>query len=176
VNEAELLLGYRPWLRAVASRLTGPDKAEDLAQEGWIAMWRAVGKHDPELAPLDYWLKNAAQSRMFSVLRNYAAKKNTSVIAAGHPVSNSTDSVTERDELWDALSVDLPAVELAYHHGEIAAALTALSPKEREYVELRFWHGFQKRELIAHFGYEPRGLHRTATKKLAVALKHLAPV
>lgn len=166
MNEHDLLNSYRPWLRVVAARMTTPDKSEDLAAEGWVAMWRAYGSYDGR-APLDYWLKHVAQQRMISVRRNYAAVKNTMHQLSGLPHADDEVSV------WDGLRVELPEIEVAYHQGEIYAALNALTPREREYVLLRFWHGYRAPQMREHFGYAPHALWTTARPKLASSLEHL---
>lgn len=63
-----------------------------------------------------------------------------------------------------------------YFRGEVAEALDALTPNEKKYVILRFWHGMQKAELSAQFGYDPSGIWRVAKKKLAPALSNLISV
>ena len=68
----------------------------------------------------------------------------------------------------------LGRIELAYHHGEIAQALDGLTPREREYVFLRFWCGWKLPQMREHFGYEPSALWRKARPKLTLALAHLA--
>ncbi len=163
MNERELLLSYRPWLRAIATRMQ-PLRAEEIAQEGWIAIWRAVQSHDAEFAPQDFWLKKNALDRMRSVLRDYQAQLRD---------WRQQVLVGDLTAIWEGEEA-LLEMDLAYHHGEIAQALHSLTPREREYVFLRFWHGYRKPEMIAHFGYEPNGLWRTARPKLAEALAHLA--
>ena len=170
MDQRALLQSYRPWLRVVAANMTTPDKAEECAQEGWIAMWRAYVTYDGR-SPLDYWLKHVAKNRMLSVLRNHAATKNTVQQPAGLPYADHyLDGV---DSVWDALQVELPEIELAYHRGEIYAALNRLTPREREYVLLRFWHGYRAPQMRAHFGYPPHALWTTAKRKLAGSLEHL---
>jgi RNA polymerase sigma factor (sigma-70 family) len=182
VSEAELLAAYRPWLRTVARRMMPPGgerNIEDLAQEGWVAMWKALSTHDGS-APLDYFLKYVAQRRMVSVLekwrnadqgRRQGWSGQVDLQIAGHPTL-----IEDHTAIWNMLTVDLPEVEAAYHHGEILAALAELTPRQREYVLLRFWGGYNQPDIAEHFGYVPRGLWASARKKLATALEHLASV
>jgi RNA polymerase sigma factor (sigma-70 family) len=164
-DERELLLHYRPWLRKVAAGMTTPDRAELLAQEGWIAVWAAIKNYDGS-APLDWWLKRKAHGRMLTLVQvTWRSKKELQHV--------STDDTAE---IWDRLLVEMPEVELAYHHGQIAAALDVLTAREREYVVMRFWGGLNYPELTAHFGYGPQALWRTARPKLTKALAHLAVV
>lgn len=165
MDEHALLGTYRPWLRVVAAGMTTPDRAEDLASEGWIELWRASRSYDGT-APLDWWLKHKAHRRMVTVVdRDWRTVKATQHVA-----------VESEHAVWEQLRVELPAVELAYHRGQIAAALDRLTRREREYVVARFWGGLNYPELTAHFGYQPQGLWRTARPKLAAALAHLGGV
>lgn len=168
-EEAELLARYRPWLRTTAHNLLQGrprDHAQDLAQEGWIEMWKAAGERNAlgKSAPLDYWLKHRALQRMHQMLRDwYGPQKQRQ-----HTWVDDVTSVVE-------LPTVMGQIELAYHHGEIMAAINELTAKQREYVVLRFWRDWGQAELAAHFGYKPGGLWSQAKPRLREALAHLAP-
>jgi DNA-directed RNA polymerase specialized sigma24 family protein len=168
MDERALLLSYRGWLRNTAVDLLAGrplHRAEDLAQEGWIAMWRAV-QDDRDVAvkaPLDWWLKRQALLRMQQCVRDWF----TPAKQRQHLLVDDVASLVE-------LSTVLPVLELAYHRGEVYAAVGRLTPREREYVTLRFWGGANPAQLVDHFGYKPHGLWRTAAPKLALDLAHLA--
>lgn len=164
MDEHALLKEYRPWLLKVAAGMTSPDRVDDLAQEGYIALWKAIKTWDGK-TPLDYWAKFKARGRMIEMVTvRWKTAKEAQYVPA--------------DDDWfaQALTVSLDGIELAYHEGEILQALNQLTPREREYVYLRFWRGLQKPQLVGHFGYEPNGLWRTARAKLQVSLAHLGPV
>lgn len=174
--EEGLLRAYRPWLRKVASGMTSGPVVEDLAQEGWIALWQAYRSLDTAKAPADWWLKKKAHGRMLTlVTRDWRTQKaQTWGIPAGQARSSTDEEMaTLGPSVWDELLVELPDVEMAYHAGEIAAALDRLTPRQREYVMLRFWHGYRLPEMRAHFGYEPSALWRDAKKALSASLAHL---
>lgn len=163
-EERKLLTHYRPWLRGVARRMAPHRDIDDLAAEGWIAMWRAL--HTPARtdrpAPVDWWLKHIATQRMTMCLRDWH-----------EPMKQRQHAYTDDVAAVVDLPHELGALELAYHHGEIHAALDSLSPREREYVIARFWTGMGPPQLQKHFGYKPDGLWRTARPKLAGVLAHL---
>lgn len=167
MNERELLEHYRPWLRVVARRaLGGRPGVDDLAQEMWIALWRGMARMDGS-APADWWLKRQAVLRMNQCLRDWH------------------DPVKARQHEWTSdvtTAVDLPTelggIELAYHEGEILAAINRLSPREREYVYLRFWAhtgGRFNPLLTEHFGDSRTAFEvwRSVRPKLAAELAHL---
>lgn len=174
MDERELLEHYRPWL-FMAARNMLPERyqrhVEDLAQEGWIALWRA--RPDRYDAPVDYLLKQAAVRRMWVVLDTFKREGGNAKGRGVPPAVDVQHSDFSEPDLWPELLMDPEQVELAYHHGEIATALSELGAREREYVVLRFWGDLASRELTGHFGYNPSSLWRNARSKLADRLAHL---
>lgn len=173
------LLKYKDWLRITAFGLN-PNMADDLAQEGMIAMWKAEKEWDPDRCPLESWLYTAARFRMRRVLQDSMTRKG----GRGEQPVWSPRYVPIPPEVFLSSGVDSPvwmdlgAIELAYHHGELYEALNALTPRQREYVYLRFWLRATGVEMRAHFGYDPGALWTSsrngARGKLQTALAHLA--
>ena len=64
-----ILPDRRRWLFRVAYNMTtGEAEQEELAQEGWIAMWRALDTYDSESGiPMVNWLQTKARFRMIDV-------------------------------------------------------------------------------------------------------------
>ena len=166
VNERELLASYRPWLRAVAATMTTPDRSEEWAQEGWIALWKAW-KSWPGDGDLDVWCKSAARRRMLSMLRDSRAAKRDLRVTQ---LTGDLSAVIEPSRRVDAAA-------LAYHADEIAEALDRLTPRQRQYVVLRFWNEWTRTELDQHFHTRNSGaMWQTSRPKLAAALAHLKDV
>lgn len=167
MNEQELLLAYRPWLRAVSRAMLSEAMrrhAEDVAAEGWIAIWRELYRVGWKAD--EPWLKTVARNRMRDVVK---------AMLASNRDERQTLYADDLTELWEGEET-LGAVELAYHRGQIAQALDQLTPKQREYVYLRFFCGWQKTELNEHFAMaSANNLWKYARPKLALALAHLAP-
>lgn len=169
--EIEVLTQYSDWLKAVAISMrnkegvTGPD---DLVQEGYIAMWNALKSFDPMKGQLDYWLKFKARGAMNSYLTKHKAERGL--------VEEATEFDTSESE--QAFQIDYDGIELAYHEGEICAAVSRLSPQQQKYVQLRFWDGLKGQELVKAFGYDPQALWSSsrngAKKKLRGDLAHLS--
>lgn len=134
------LLAFRGWLHAVAMRMLGPNHPDqdDLVQEGYIAMWRACRTHDPAKGALTAWVIRAAEMRM----RDLAWGSGQPF---GHAPLRGTRAVTVAMHL-DELSSDLrehlepiaqdvaEAAMWAYHHGQVMAAVDALTHHQREAV------------------------------------------
>lgn len=162
MNETELLTSYRPWLRVVAANMTAPAQAEDLAQEGWIALWRALPSYDGR-APFDPWCKTVARNRMYNVIReSHAARRDERRLLTVGNVEDVIDAGAE-----------VEGIELAYHQGEIATALAHLTAQQRDYVRARFWGGLTYTELNARFQMNSTGIWKWARRRLAAELEHL---
>jgi DNA-directed RNA polymerase specialized sigma24 family protein len=172
---ARVLPNYRAILMGMARRMCPNPHAsvEDLAQEGHIAMWRAVEKH--KAGNLAGWLTTSARNRMTSVASGKSALGNE--VEPGvyrMPPSQSLDVLHEAG--WDAPDDDIPdmtdLVIAAYHEGEIALALDSLTEKQRAAVIKMFCHG----ERITHVTKE-MGLGNTWWQRvrpiLAEQLAHL---
>jgi RNA polymerase sigma factor (sigma-70 family) len=163
------LEALRPWLTKLAKafmRINGVLSWEDLAQEGWVAMWKAHQRWNGT-GDVTMWLKANARWRMKTIL-----SRRRDDMAVDWDVNSD-------DEIWQLASGDVvDEVMDAYHSGEIMAAIDKLSPKQREYVMLRFYMGYEHPQLEAHFGYNPGALWSSkkngARYKLMQELEHLA--
>lgn len=136
---------YRRRLRVLAHSMTATVAADvdDLCQEAYLAMWRAVDTHRPGSGDLAGYLMVAARGRMIDAVTG--RKRASGSEAARVPQQGPTVSMDAlMDDLgWDAASdVDtLDLVLAAYFEGEIAAALDSLPPHHKAAVVARFWHG-----------------------------------
>lgn len=165
MTDDEILREYLPWLRVVAGNLAGFDSPDlqDLVQEGYIAMWRALRSFSPDSGVLDFWLKFKASNRMKTI--------------AGR--RKSPDAELPAWSLDIAAPDLLEKIDIAYHHGEIAQAIDRLSPAQRRYVIARFWLGLSGNEMreLGVFAYDPSALWTSqrngARWKLQKELAHL---
>jgi len=159
---------YRGWLQKVAGNMIGfgDPRLDDLIQEGYIAMWKALSTFSSSRGSQDWWLKYKAHGRMLEVVRR--------------TVHRNEDELSEAPEEALAAPDLLEALELAYHEGEIAEAISRLTPKQRRYVVARFWLGLSGNEMkqLGVFAYDPSALWNSrkngARWKLQESLQHLA--
>ena len=156
-DKNELLRSYRGWLFHTAIELAGLKQGgqlvQDLAQEGYIAMWRALDTYEPGAGSLPHWLTKNARWRMSEVLRRgsvfgkpEARGVHTRPESAG-AVESSLEALVEAGVDW-ASDVDIAAMlELAYMRGRVNQALDTLSEDQRKYVRLRFWHEMSETQM-----------------------------
>lgn len=178
LSPEEILAGYEGWLHHRAHQMIQgtrlrPDAQDhdDLVQHGFIAMWRALETFNRDKGALPAWLTMKATGAMKDQLR--AAPTRRGAEMSLEPLVVEDDLLAELIEYPDLLK----GVMDAYHAGEVARALDTLTPKQREYVHLRFWRGFGTKALTEHFGYDPSALWNSskngAKHKLRAALSHL---
>lgn len=181
---AAALPGYRRWLHHVANDMLPANSTDhdDLVQEGYVAMWRALDTHDPARGSLPSWLTGAARLRMREVAHGHGQWTGRPETRGSRSVDSlSLDELLEADPEHPSLAVMLDEVEMAYHSGEIADAIAALSPAQRRYVYARFWLGIDPtsrapamRALVAEVPVlQRRWLWQSAKAALRERLAHL---
>ena len=173
-NETEILADFKGLCITMALKLTRDEtniQVRDLAQEGWVAMWKATKSWDGR-GTLDGHMK---QHAWWAMLKIVSRRKEA-------PASVDMTDV----ETWDVFadlsnSEALEHVHNAYHSGDILEAIRNLTPKQREYVIRRFWKGQSYTEIKeAMGGQNPAALWSKkfygARDRLARQLAHLVEV
>lgn len=135
---------HRRWLYRLANDILWTNSSarhaltvDDLAQEGWVAMWRAQQKFDPARGNERAHLTNAARKRMLDIVSGKKPSFGT---------EGNRGRVKVPETAWKPLpepgSPDEPFIEEFIQEaadGRLTAALDAMSPEAREYVERVFW-------------------------------------
>jgi RNA polymerase sigma factor (sigma-70 family) len=182
-DQAALLAQLQPLLRRSAAGMLGPEHqrfAEDMAQEAWLQVWRVLGRYDGDEAGLVPWCMAVARNRM----RNFI---DSEILAQKHggPGEQAVKEkrapltlVGDVTELFEAADREVE-LDLAYHRGEIWAAIDGLTETQRRYVVARFWFGLERGELARAIGQQSirnsGALWRNRIRpKLAEQLAHLA--
>lgn len=178
--DTAVLADYEKWLHAVTNSLTTPAEHDDIVQEGRVAMWRALSTYDESRGALASWLTRAAEMRMKDVAWGSGQPTGHEPLRGSRPVEEGPSLDGEPEEIVQAL---LGYVEEAYHDGEIMKIIReVLTPRQQEYVFLRFWGGLeprsqapQVRALILEFPVLAERWHwQRARALLAERLSHLA--
>ncbi len=175
MSTTETTLPCETWIRRYADFMlkghrthpgTGFD-ADDLAQIGRLAAWQA--KPDGQ-GNDDHYRMWKAKGAMLDAIRLGGRQRNLD-----KGILYTGPSIEDDDLEWISDNRDFADFAmLAYHRGEINRALGRLTPRQREYVELRFYRGYRKPEIIDHFGYDASlSVWRHARRKLAIELAHL---
>lgn len=83
------LSDYEGWLHKVASGLVGPDRHDDVVQEGRVALWRALQRADLSNPGLPGYLTRAAKGRMMDIATGARRE-------LGHEAPESAERTTPR--------------------------------------------------------------------------------
>jgi DNA-directed RNA polymerase specialized sigma24 family protein len=166
-DQRELLIRLRPRLLGFAYKLTQHhDFAEELVQEGWLAIWREVSEKG--LMP-DGILASGAQKKMFNVIRYNTQQCRD--IRMSIPISE-IEWDGDISDLFDAIDVDLTQIKEDYRNSWILDAVNKLPPKQKAYVIRRFWYGWTKTPLEVYFDNAKYTWHK-ARRILQKELAHL---
>lgn len=163
-EQRELLTRLRPRLKRMAATLTRySDFADELAQEGWVEIWREVTAKG--LMP-DGILMNCARSKMHDIIRYNTQQCRDIRVTVPISALAWEDGNGDMDDLFGGIEVDLTEVEAEYHDGRILDAVNKLPQKQRDYVIRRFWYGWTKAPLEVYFDMNPNNIWRYARKNL----------
>lgn len=188
LTNEEVVHNFRLWTYKVANSFhqTGLVDADDLAQEGLIAMWRALEKKGGKAHVSATYLTQTGRFAMIKIVEGKPLtggdttpgpryRPSTVGVDWSDVAAHGEDYGFERLLTADDL---LSAVDWAYHHGEIVECLNSLSPQDRAYVYSRFWQGKTDTEIAAERGVSNKMLGgrwaKTIRPVLVKALAHLA--
>jgi RNA polymerase sigma factor (sigma-70 family) len=186
----ETIDDYEAWLHHRAHQMLPPTdhRHDDLVQEGRIAIWQAYDRYEPGKGALPSWLTRHATWHMTETLSRRRWTGSPDRRAGRHVVQDAPTTSLEQllapgddhpgDETAAGVTPDIADMAMeAYHRGDIHQALAELTDAQRRYVLLRFWGDASGPQLRDEFGYDPKGLWKTARGgaqlKLARALAHL---
>nr|WP_203634926.1 RNA polymerase sigma factor [Streptomyces sp. SID10815] len=137
----ELYRRYAPWLAArLRGRCADPAMVDDVVQETFLALWRgkAVYREDGDVAG---WLWRIGARRLVDALRGDGARGR---------LRQALARLRHRDEASAEERV-LSGVE----HGDLAGALTRLSPELRAVLQATVIDGLTTREAAVLLGIPP---------------------
>jgi RNA polymerase sigma-70 factor (ECF subfamily) len=151
---------YRRYARAVLGlalrRLGDRGRAEDAAQEAFVAIWRSARTYDPSRGRGAPWLYAVARNAITDGLRR--TPEPAAELVEGP--SSEPDPSERAESSWTAWQVH--------------RALEALPEHERPVIELAYWRGLSQSEISEFLGI-PLGTVKTRTRsalgRLADALE-----
>ena len=124
----ELYARYSGPLYSLAYQVTGADRfAQDVVQEVFVALWRDASRFDPARGSVSPWLFSLARHKAIDLVRREAnVRKRTADVDL--ELRQADDDVDH--ETW-----------LNIRRERVRAAIEALSPIQREALELAFFQG-----------------------------------
>jgi len=151
---------HAPWLVArLARRCADPDVVDAAIQDTFVAVWRGAHRFRPADADGDAaaWIWTIAIRRLLSALRGPAHRW---LAGAGPTPPEDARSAVSAEEI----------VLLGVEHGDLGAALSALSPELRAVVQATVLDGLTTRETAALLGI-PVGTAKSRLRRAKAQLR-----
>ncbi len=130
--------------------------AQDALQEAFTQVWTDSGRFDPTCGSARAWIMTLVHRRAVDRVRRDQADRQRGHAWGAGQVDVDHDSVAE-------------IVELRAEHRRVRSALAALTPLQRQALELAYQRGLTQTQIAAHLGI-PLG---TAKTRLRDALQRL---
>ncbi len=124
---------YGSMVYTFCRRTVGHDDATEVAQDVFVAAWRAQRSYDPNRGGLGGWLMAIARNKAIDHLRRQGRQ----------PLIDSVD----RDAELTGIRTD--GVETIANRMLLAEALGQLAPRARQVVELAFMHDLTHEQIAA---------------------------
>jgi len=151
---------YSSLLFTILIRIVRNEKeAEDLLQEIFVRVWEKAGSFNETLGPPSVWLSRIA--------RNLAIDRLRSGIFRTREKEEDLDNHFQLQDGGDG--PDQAAIQ-SQQRTEVAEALAALPPEQRELIECAYFQGYTQSELAEHFGI-PLGTVKTRIRAGMSALR-----
>ena len=146
---AQLYDESSPLVYSVALRVLGDTAdAEEVTLDVYTQVWRTAATYDPNRGKVTAWLATLARSRAIDRLRSRSGRDRREL------------PILQFEEMRaDSASPEL-VTDTAQRRRRIMTALAALSPEQREAIELAFFSGLTHSELAERLG-QPLGTVKT---------------
>ncbi len=144
--------------------LQNSEEAEDVALDVFWQVWRQAGRYDPSRGAPPAWIFTLARSRAIDRLRARKRREDRTV--------SIDDPELNIDPLDEKAAPD-EVVSFRQNRDAVRAAMSKLSPVQREAVELAFLKGMTHVEIAEKLG-QPLGTVKTRIRQGLIRLrKHL---
>ena len=120
--------------------LVDPAQAEEVTQEVFVEVWRTAPRFDPQRGSAAAWVTTIAHRRAVDRVRSEAAGR-----ARAEQASRRSDPDEGFDVVGEAVTGD-------DERRRVWDALWALTPLEREAIELTYYRGYTHREAAERLG------------------------
>jgi RNA polymerase sigma-70 factor, ECF subfamily len=160
---SELYDRHRVLLFSLALRvLRDRAEAEEILHDVFLQAWRGAGGYDPGRGAVPAWLITLTRSRAIDRLRS-RARRDVAMAAAAGELSPARSAAPPAEDPAERL-------ETLAKRRRIESALRALSPQQRDAIELAYYGGLSHTEVAAKLG-EPLGTVKTRIRQALMTLR-----
>jgi RNA polymerase sigma-70 factor, ECF subfamily len=154
----EVIDSYGGAVHGIARRIVAePARAEEVAQDVFLALWRRPGAYDPTRGSLQSFLLGVARNKAIDLVRREEAFK------------RARDALAAE---FDPSSEEAPAGLAFEERAEVRTALAGLSQVQREAIVLAYFGGRTYREVAIELGI-PEGTAKTRLRDGLTRLREL---
>jgi RNA polymerase sigma-70 factor, ECF subfamily len=156
---------YGPVVHNFARRAAGPEAADEVTQDVFLAAWRSSTRYDPARGSLGGWLMGIARHKATDALRARGRASDRLARAAADPLGAGVTS-TGAGGAAGGRSSDVGLAERLM----VADALGRLRPDVREIVELAFYSDLTHEQIAERTG-RPLGTVKSQIRRSLAALR-----
>ena len=136
--------------------------AEDVVQEAFLSIWKRAGAFDPERGSVPAYLMAAVHNKAVDAVRHEESLRRRQDVESSEFLAESGAEVV------------VEAAWLGVRRTELRAAVSRLSPVQREALELAYFEGLTYTEVADKLGI-PLGTAKTRLRDGMIRLRTLLP-
>ena len=156
---------YGAVVHSFARRAAGPEAADEVTQDVFLAAWRSSTRYDPARGSLGGWLMGIARHKATDALRARGRASDRLARAAADPLGAGV-ATTGTEGAAGGRSSDAGLAERLM----VADALGRLRPEVREVVELAFYSDLTHEQIAERTG-RPLGTVKSQIRRSLTALR-----
>ena len=142
--------------------LRDPAQSEEVAQEVMLEVWRTAARFDPGRGSATSWILTIAHRRAIDRVRSEQASRDRTQAFGDRDLRRPFDEVAEQ-------------AVLSEEHRELVDALSVLTERQRQVVELAYYQGYTYRE-VAEMLQTPLGTIKTRMRDALIRLREAMEV
>ncbi|WP_228374509.1 sigma-70 family RNA polymerase sigma factor [Demequina rhizosphaerae] len=140
-----------------------PQLAEDVAQEALVEVWRAAARYRPEHGSARAWVLTITHRRAVDRVRSEQSHADRLMNHGPRHAVGAADQVEKPEDVVDAMDAQWRAAR-------VRKGLEALTPLQREALELTYYKGYTNRQLAESLGI-PLGTAKARIRDAMIRLR-----
>ena len=157
----ELYDRHTPLLYPVILKIVGRAvEAEEVLQDTWLQVWRNPDSFDARRGAVVAWLLVVARSRAIDRVRSLSSRQRMHDRVEAEPPAPAAGPADEAEQLQAS--------------ARVKTAMAALSPQQRQVLELAYFGGLSQTEIAGRIG-APLGTVKSWTRQGLLKLREQLP-